>query len=186
MNLLLATIIGLSLSYRTPNDSTKPLDYEIAVKSAKEQGNFQYYVKRDWERELGEKFIDTEFEVTQIATIDGVKLYGGMKYLDKKSKSLQYNQVRLGFALPLVNFGIAKTTETTMMNATFKKILKNNKFEYKLYIDLATDLQREVWDIKGEARRYFNKNVHVYALFNKEYIEGKVDEHYKVGIGYKF
>ena len=48
MNWLLATIVGLSLSVRTPNDDTKPLDYEIAVKSAKEQGNFQYYVKRDW------------------------------------------------------------------------------------------------------------------------------------------
>ena len=33
MNWLLATIVGLSLSVRTPNDDTKPLDYEIAVKS---------------------------------------------------------------------------------------------------------------------------------------------------------
>ena len=46
MNWLLATIIGLSFSVRTPNDDTKPLDYEIAVKSAKEAGNFQYFVKK--------------------------------------------------------------------------------------------------------------------------------------------
>ena len=32
MNLLLATLIGLSFSVRTSNDETKPLDYEIAVK----------------------------------------------------------------------------------------------------------------------------------------------------------
>ena len=78
MNWLLATIVGLSLSVRTPNDDTKPLDYEIAVKSAKEQGNFQYHVKRDWERELGKKYIDTEFEVIQNIGSDKMgKFYGG-------------------------------------------------------------------------------------------------------------
>ena len=89
------------------------------------------------------------------------------------------------------------TTETTMMNLTFKKIFKDETFEYKLYIDYSSDLEQEIWDIKGELRKYLNKNVHVYALFNREYLGGskllskdylqsRIDEQYKVGIGYKF
>ena len=198
MNLLLATLIGLSFSVRTSNDETKPLDYEIAIKSAKEQGNFQYYVKRDWERELGEKFVDTEFSLIQNVGSDNKgKFYCGLKYVDKESKSFNYGQARIGAALPLINFGLALTTETTMINATFKKIFKDNTLEYKIYLDFASDLEQEIWDIKGEFRKYINKNVHIYALFNKEYVGGskllskdylqtKIDEQYKVGIGYKF
>ena len=47
------------------HDVTKPLDYEIAVNSAKEDGKFQYFVKRDWERELGEEYVDTRLEITE-------------------------------------------------------------------------------------------------------------------------
>ena len=196
MNWLLATLIGISFSVRTPNDDTKPLDYEIGLKSHKEQGNFQYYIKRDWERELGQKYIDTEFDIIQKLNYNTGKLYGGLKYVDKESKSLKYGQGRFGVVLPLINFGIAMTTETTMMNLTFKKIFKDETLEYKLYLDYASDLEQEIWDIKGEVRKYLNKNIHVYALFNREYVGGskllskdylqsKVDEQYKVGIGIK-
>ena len=198
MNFLLATLIGLSFSVRTPNDDTKPLDYEISVKSAKERGNFQYRIKRDWERELGKKYTDTELKVTQdIGTDKMGRFYLGVKYVDKESKSFKYEQARIGAVLPLLNFGLAMTTETTMMNLTFKKIFKDETFEYKLYIDYSSDLEQEIWDIKGELRKYLNKNVHVYALFNREYLGGskllskdylqsRIDEQYKVGIGYKF
>ena len=64
--LLLATLItfgitnelGTSFSVRTPNDDDKPLDYEYSIKVENTEGNFQYLLKRDWERELGEKYID--------------------------------------------------------------------------------------------------------------------------------
>jgi len=181
MNLLLATLIGLSFSVRTPNDDTKPLDYEIAVKSAKEEGNFQYFVKRDWERELGEEYVDTRLEVTE--TIGN--WYAGIKYIDKQSKFYKYSQARIGMNSKVMKVGLAVTGETTMLNMTFKQILKKDTFEYKLYLDLATDLEKEIWDIKGEARKYLTKYTHVYASFNKEFFNGQVDEQYKVGLGIK-
>jgi len=49
---------GSSISVRTPNDETKPLDYELSIKLNDTNGKFQYLLKRDWERELGEKYID--------------------------------------------------------------------------------------------------------------------------------
>jgi hypothetical protein len=182
MNLLLATLIGLSFSVRTPNDDTKPLDYEFAVKASKEQGNFQYFLKRDWERELGEEYVDTRLEVTE--TIGN--WYAGVKYIDKQSKFYKYEQVRLGFDTKIMKVGVAATDNGTMANMTFKRILKKDTFEYKIYLDFTTNLDTQIWDIKGEARKYLSKHTHVYASFNKEFFNGFVDEQYKVGLGVKF
>ena len=183
MNLLLATLIGLSFSVRTPNDATKPLDYEIAVKSAKEAGNFQYFVKRDWERELGEEYVDTQYESTQRMKPS----YVGVKYIEKQSKDYKYGQARLGLASDILDAGLAITEDgNTMASFTFKKILKEDTFEYKIYIDFSSDLVTEIWEIKSEARKYLTKHTHVYASFNKEFYNGFVDEQYKVGLGVKF
>ena len=56
--LLLALILSTSFSVRTPNDDTKPLDYEFSVRAEKNEGNFTYNAKRDWERELGTEYVD--------------------------------------------------------------------------------------------------------------------------------
>ena len=88
MNILLATLIGLSFSVRTPNDATKPLDYEIAVKSAKEQGKFQYFVKRDWERELGEYYLDDLVWLKY----DNY-LYFKPEYMNKESQNVKYLKI---------------------------------------------------------------------------------------------
>lgn len=183
MNILLATIIGLSFSVRTPNDDTKPLDYEFAVRASKENGKFQYFIKRDWERELGEKYTDTQFETSQ-------KLhpyYIGVKHIDKQSKDYKYSQARIGLSSDIVDAGLAITSEgSTMANMTFKKILKKDTFEYKIYIDFSSDLVTEIWEIKSEARKYLTKKTHIYASFNKEFYNGFVDEQYKIGFGMKF
>ena len=182
MNILLATLIGLSFSVRTPNDATKPLDYEIAVHSAKEQGKFQYFVKRDWERELGEEYVDTQFEITQKVK----PYYLGVKYMDKQSRDYKYSQARIGLSSDIFNMGLGITPDATMVNFTFKKILKEDTFEYKIYIDFSSDLKLQIWEIKSEARKYLTKYTHVYASFNKEFYNGFVDEQYKIGLGVKF
>ena len=182
MNILLATIIGLSFSVRTPNVTPNPLDYEFAAKISKEEGKLTYFLKRDWERELGQKYIDTEIEVSEKLN----PLYVGFKYIDKQSKHYSYEQLRLGLASDIFQGGFAFTMDGTMANFTFNKILKKDTFEYKIYIDFTTDTKDEIWNIKSEARKYFNKYVNVFAVFNKEFYNGQVDEQYKVGFGVKF
>ena len=59
--LFLATILSTSFSVRTSNDDTKPLDYEFSIKAEDKMGKFTYNLKRDWERELGEKYVDDVF-----------------------------------------------------------------------------------------------------------------------------
>ena len=53
-----SNVLSLSTSTRTPNDDTKPLDYELMAKLEKTNGSVNYLFKKDWERELGEPYID--------------------------------------------------------------------------------------------------------------------------------
>ena len=85
--LLLATILSTSFSVRTPNDDTKPLDYEYSIRGEKTEGNFTYNAKRDWERELGNKYIDDVIKFNQNVGI----VYGGLDYINKQSKDINYN-----------------------------------------------------------------------------------------------
>ena len=77
--LLLALILSTSFSVRTPNDDTKPLDYEFAIKAEETEGNFTWSFKKDWERELGEKYEDITWKIDQKSRI----LYGGVDYVNK-------------------------------------------------------------------------------------------------------
>ena len=73
--LLLATILSTSFSVRTPNDDTKPLDYEYSIRGEKTEGNFTYNAKRDWERELGNKYIDDVIKFNQNIGKQPIKRY---------------------------------------------------------------------------------------------------------------
>ena len=192
MNILLATIIGLSFSVRTPNVTPNPLDYELAAKISKEQGKFTYFVKRDWERELGVEYIDTEFEISEKLN----PLYIGVKYIDKQSKDYKYGQARIGLATDIAQGGLAVTEDgNTMANVRLYKVVKGTpkpehpvykSIEYKIDFDLSTDLVVHIWEITSELRIYFSKNIHVFALMDKEMYNAKKDEQYKVGLGVKF
>jgi len=182
MNILLATIIGFSFSVRTPNVQPNPLDYEFAVNASKEKGNITYFIKKDWERELGEEYVDTQVDLT----IRKKSFYTGIKYVDKQSKFYQYEQARIGFHSDIFKAGLAFTKDGTMGNFTFNKILKKDTFEYKIYLDFSTDFDKEIWDIKSEVRKYLTDYMNVFASFNKEFYNGQVDEQYKVGLGVKF
>ena len=78
---------GTSVSVRTPNDELKPLDYELSIELNDTNGKIQYLLKRDWERELGEKYIDDviHFQHQVLGHI-----YYGADYVNKESKDIDY------------------------------------------------------------------------------------------------
>ena len=84
---------GTSVSVRTPNDETKPLDYEFSIKLNDTNGKIQYLLKRDWERELGEKYIDDviHFQHQVLGHI-----YYGVDYVNKESKDIDYTTYNIG------------------------------------------------------------------------------------------
>ena len=56
-SLLAGVMLFSSFSARTPNVQPNPDDYEVSVGLS----NKNYYVNRQWERELGEFYIDDLF-----------------------------------------------------------------------------------------------------------------------------
>ena len=56
-NILAGTMLFGSLAFRTPNVQPNPDDYEVSIGFT----NDNYYANRQWERELGTKYIDDLF-----------------------------------------------------------------------------------------------------------------------------
>ena len=87
MNGLLSSLILFgSFAMRTPNDITIPKDdYEVSIGFK----NDKVYFKRDWERELGEHYIDDEIWYEYKPE----NFYFKPQYINKTSRDLTYGKV---------------------------------------------------------------------------------------------
>ena len=190
----MATEWGGSISVRTPNDDTHPLDYEYSIKLEDTDGKLKYLFKRDWERELGEKYIDdvVNFQTTIIPYI-----YLGVDYVDKESKEIDYITYNIGADVGYFKAGVSfKQTDEydlapllnlAISKKAFIKDLDNNpKLSYIIGISTKSNIQDEhIINIKSEVKKWLSKKVNVFALYKHEYYNEKEDFQFKVGLGVK-
>ena len=190
----MATEWGGSVSVRTPNDVTKPLDYEYSIKLEDSDGKLKYLFKRDWERELGEKYIDdvVNFQTTIIPYI-----YLGVDYVDKESKEIDYITYNVGADIgyfkagvsfkqtdeydlaPLLNLGLSTKAE-------IKDLDNNPDISYIISISSKSNLVDEhIINVKSEVKKWLSKKVNIFALYKHEYYNEKEDFQFKVGLGVK-
>ena len=80
-SLLTGVMLFSSLAVRTPNVQPNPGDYEVSVGGS----HPAYYFNRQWERELGEPYIDDLF---WIKIEDGI--YFKPEYMNKESQGVRY------------------------------------------------------------------------------------------------
>ena len=194
VSFVIATEWGGSISVRTPNDVTKPLDYEFSIKLEDTDGKLKYLFKRDWERELGEKYIDdvVNFQTTIIPYI-----YLGVDYVDKESKEIDYITYNVGADIGYFKAGVSfkKTDEydlAPLLNlaiskkANIKDLDNNPKLSYIIGISTKSNIQDEhIINIKSEVKKWLSKKVNVFALYKHEYYNEKEDFQFKVGLGIK-
>ena len=85
-SLLSGLVLFSSFALRTPNnpDIIKD-DYEITIGFKTDK----IYLKRDWERELGERYVDDEVWFEWTPSVFYVKPH----YVNKTSRNLQYGKV---------------------------------------------------------------------------------------------
>jgi len=190
----LSTEWGTSLSVRTPNGDSELLDYEISVKLEDTNGKFQYLLKKDWERELGEKYEDDiiKFQHSIIPHI-----YYGVDYVNKESKNIDYITYNVGADIgyfkagvsfkqndeydlaPMLNLGMSKKAST-------KDLDGNPDITYLLSISVKSDIgDNNIFNIKSEIKKWLTKKINVFALYKHEYYNEKEDFQFKVGIGVK-
>ena len=189
----LSTEWGTSFSVRTANDDTQPLDYELSIKLENTAGKFKYLLKRDWERELGEKYIDDVFQF-QHQTIG--HLYYGIDYVNKQSKNIDYITYNICVTLeyfkagasfkeidediiPLLNLGLSTKAE-------IKDLDNNPDISYIIGISIKSDIgENNIINLKSEVKKWLTKRINVFGLYKHEYYNEKEDFQFKVGIGVK-
>ena len=190
----MATEWGGSISVRTPNDDTHPLDYEFSIKLEDTDGKLKYLFKRDWERELGEKYIDdvVNFQTTIIPYI-----YLGVDYVDKESKEIDYITYNVGADIGYFKAGVSfKQTDeydlAPLLNlalskkANIKDLDNNPKLSYIIGISTKSNIQDEhIINVKSEVKKWLSKKVNIFGLYKHEYYNEKEDFQFKVGLGVK-
>ena len=194
VSLGMATEWGASISVRTPNDDTQPLDYELSIKLNDTNGKFQYLLKRDWERELGEKYID---DVVNLQHQVLGHLYYGIDYVNKESKNIDYITGNIGATIGWFKAGVSfKQTDeyelAPLLNlALSKKVnikdLDNNpNISYIIGISTKSNIQDEhIINVKSEVKKWLSKKVNIYGIYKHEYYNEKEDFQFKVGLGVK-
>jgi len=176
---------GTSFSVRTPNDESKPLDYEISVKLEDTDGKFQYLLKKDWERELGE---DYEDDVLKLFHNPYDAFYYGVDYVNKESKDINYTTYNFGVVWKDLGIkaGVSVKDSVPLATIGFSKKLKKDDIEYNIAISMKSDINDNyIANVKSELKKWLTSRVNVFALYKHEYYNEKEDFQFKIGLGIK-
>ena len=187
LSLGLSTEWGTSFSVRSANDDTKPLDYELSIKLNDTNGKVRYLLKRDWERELGEEYIDdiVNFQHQAIG-----HFYYGIDYVNKESKDISYTTYNIGATIEWfkagASFKVVDGEVSPLLNLAVLTKLKEDDLEYILSISAKTDIsENHIFNIKSEVKKWLTQKINVFALYKHEYYNEKEDFQFKVGLGVK-
>ena len=183
LSLGMATEWGTSLSVRTPNDVEKELDYEFSIKLEDTNEKIRYLLKRDWERELGEKYIDDVVKFSH-QVYDG--FYYGVDYVKKESKDIFYTTYNIGVTSNGVKIGVSVKEEVKLFSLGYAKKLKQDDLEYNVGFSLKTDLnENNIINLKSEVKKWLTEKINVFGLYKHEYYNKQEDFQFKVGLGVK-
>ena len=187
VSLGLSTEWGTSFSVRTPNDDSEPLDYELSIKLEDTDDKFKYLIKRDWDRELGEKYIDDIIHIQH--QVLGY-MYYGVDYVNKESKNIDYITGNIGATIGYFKAGVSFKDGNPLLNlalstkADIKDLDNNPNISYIISISSKSNIQDEhIINLKSEVKKWLSKKVNIFALYKHEYYNEKEDYQFKVGLG---
>ena len=123
-SLLAGVMLFSSFAIRTPNVQPNPDDYEVSIGVS----HSNYYINRQWERELGEKYID---DLLWLKYDD--KLYFKPEYMNKESQKVKYLKVdyRLEYYGATWGFTTRSTNDALNNYETFASVGISKKKKYK-------------------------------------------------------
>ena len=191
MNGLLSSLILFgSFAMRTPNDITIPKDdYEVAVGFK----NDKVYFKRDWERELGENYIDDEMWYEWKPE----NFYFKPQYINKESHNLQYGKADIRYRMGDYSIGYTgmysdeRFESGLSIGHSYKKEINHTlsietKFDGRWFRDELTSYNRFDWEEDVRLNYKLTDNITISNIF--DYNDVKDVKHYKfkVGLEYKF
>ena len=185
-SLLAGLMLFSSFAIRTPNVQPNPDDYEVSIGV----GHKNYYINRQWERELGSFYLD---DLAWVKYDD--KLYVKPEYMDKESQGVKYLKVdyRLEYYGATWGFTTRSTNDELNDYETFasvgiskKKKYRDGKVEVEVTFDgyappnEAGDFKTFEFEDKFKVSWKLTDKVRVYnqgevsKLKGKEYYKGKI------------
>ena len=190
-SLLAGVMLFSSFAARTPNVQPNPDDYEISVGIS----NNNFHLNRQWERELGEFYIDDLFWYK----FDNV-LYFKPEYMNKESKNVKYLKIdsrrawgdwTFGFTSRNDNDNVFSRDFVTFVSFGMSK--KKKYYDDKIEVDVSFDGYfppseedgRDTFEFEDKFKISYQltKKIRVYNLGEISKLQGK--EFYKAKIGFE-
>ena len=187
-SLLAGTMLFSSFAIRTPNVQPNPDDYEVSIGLK----NDSYYINRQWERELGEHYVD---ELYWVKIDKGI--YFKPEYMNKESQGVRYLKIdsrrswkgfSLGFTSRNTDENVfSKNFETFVSfgGSTKKKYWEKVDVEFSFdgYFPPSQDDGRDTFEFENKFKMSYplTKKLRIYNLGEISKLQGK--EFYKGKIG---
>ena len=191
MNGLLSSLILFgSFAMRTPNDITIPKDdYEVSIGFK----NDKVYFKRDWERELGEHYIDDEIWYEYKPE----NFYFKPQYINKTSRDLTYGKVDARYRKGDYSIGYTGLySDDNLESGLSMGVSKKKEINHTLSLEVKWDgyyfSDQETGESRFDMEDYANINYKINDkttltnIFDYNYVKGKKYYKFKVGIEYSF
>ena len=124
-SLLAGVMLFGSFAARTPNVEPNPDDYEFSIGV----GHENFYVNRQWERELGKKYVDDLFWVK----FDN-GFYFKPEYMNKESHEIKYAKIDWRRTLFGATWGFTTRSTTDDLN------------EYETFASVGWDTKKTYWN----------------------------------------
>jgi len=186
-SLLVGVMLFSSFAIRTPNVQPNPDDYEVSIGVS----HSNYYINRQWERELGEKYID---DLLWLKYDD--KLYFKPEYMNKESQKVKYLKVdyRLEYYGATWGFTTRSTNDELNLYETFASIGISKKKTYGDKVDVevtfdgylppdeAGDNTTFEYEDKFKVSYRITKKIRLYNLGEVSKLKGKSYYKGKIGI----
>jgi len=136
-SLLVGIMLFSSFAVRSPNVQPNPDDYEVSVGVS----HSNYYINRQWERELGTKYID---DLVWVKWDDKSFIYFKPEYMDKQSQSVKYLKLDYRFPYKGATWGFTTRSTNDALNdyETFASVgisKKKNYMDDKVEIEVTFD-----------------------------------------------
>ena len=188
-SLLSGLVLFSSFALRTPNnpDIIKD-DYEITIGFKTDK----VYLKRDWERELGERYVDDEvwFEWTPSV------FYFKQHYVNKTSRNLQYGKVDTRYKKDWFSIGHTvfysddKVEQGTSIGIHRKKTINahfdlETKFDGYYFRDEVADTKRFDMEDYVSLNWKVSDKLTLSNIFDYNDIKDKKYYKFKIGLEYK-
>ena len=187
-SLLAGVMLFSSFAVRTPNVQPNPDDYEVSV--GLNHNNF--HLNRQWERELGEYYVD---DLVWVKVENGV--YFKPEYMNKESQSVKY--LKLDWRRTLLGatwgFTTRSTDETLNSYETFASVGMSKKktywekvnveYSFDGYFPPSEEEGRDTFEFENKFKMSYplTKKIRLYNLGEISKLQGK--QFYKAKIGFE-